>query len=184
MFEQRLRELRLRRDMSQADLAKALGVSAGTIGNYESGIRHPKSDFFQKLAEYFGVSEAWLRRGTLINDKQREAIIRRFEAPLELVGADAETIGVDPNEVWQALNSKATLREDRIREIAEAIGTRVDDILADPDLQTENTLEEDVTQMLQDLYDKDSGLMAELSGMTPEELAEMRDFAAFVKSKR
>lgn len=185
MFEQRLRELRLRRDMSQIDLAKALGVSAGTIGNYESGARRPKDDFFPKLAEYFGVSEEWLRRGALINDKQRLAIINRFELPLELVGDDAETIGIDPNEVWLALRSRSPLREDRVKEIAQAIGTRIDDILADPELQGEdNELPEDVSQMLQDLYDKDHALLMSMADTTPEELAQLKDYLAFIKSKR
>lgn len=185
MFEQRLRELRLRKDMSQADLAKALGVSAGTIGNYEAGVRRPKEDFFPKLAEYFGVSEEWLRRGALINDKQRLAIMNRFEEPLEWLGSDAEIVEIDPNEVWQALRSRSPLREDRVREIASAIGTRIDDILSDPELQDERTgIPEDVSQILQELYDKDHALLMSMADTTPEELAQLKDYLEFIKSKR
>ena len=185
MFEQRLRELRLRRDMSQADLAKALNVSAGTIGNYESGVRKPKDDIFPKLAEYFGVSEEWLRRGALITDKQRKAIMDRFDEPLGWLGSDAETVGINPDEVWQALKSRAPLREDRVIEIASAIGTRIDDILADPALQEESDgLPDDVVQMAQDIYDKNKALFAVMADATPADLAQVEQFINFLKSQR
>ena len=186
MFEQRLRELRLRKDMSQADLAKALGVSAGTIGNYESGLRKPKDDFFPKLAEYFGVSEDWLRRGPILTNKQREAIKDRLGEMLMLMGLDeAEVFGIDTGECLSALNSKAPLREDRVMEIANALEVRITDILEDPALMDEgNTIPEEVTAMLQDLYDKDHVLMQSLADATPEELAQIQQFVEFVKSKR
>lgn len=184
MFEQRLRDLRLRRDMSQADLAKALNVSPGTIGNYESGVRRPKDDFFPRLAEYFGVSEAWLRRGALLTDKQRNAIMARFEEPLGWLGSDAETVGIDPDEVWQALKSRSPLREDRVKEIASAIGTRVDDILEDPELQNDEPINEDKSQLIQRLYDKHKGLFDILDTASPEEVEEINRFADFLKSKR
>ncbi len=41
-FGQRLRELRLRRHLSQDQLSEALGVSKQAISQYERGIRFPK----------------------------------------------------------------------------------------------------------------------------------------------
>ena len=38
----RIKEARIRKGMTQVQLAKALNVSNGTIGNYESGIAFPK----------------------------------------------------------------------------------------------------------------------------------------------
>lgn len=57
MFKDRLKQLRLDKGVTQADVANAIGVSAATIGNYEQGTREPKNNvMWQKLADYFNVS--------------------------------------------------------------------------------------------------------------------------------
>lgn len=57
MFKDKLRQLRKEHNLTQTDLAKALGVSPATIGNYEQGTRTPRNnETWQKLADYFGVS--------------------------------------------------------------------------------------------------------------------------------
>lgn len=57
MFKDKLRHLRKEHNLTQTDLAKALGVSPATIGNYEQGTRAPRNnEMWQKLADYFGVS--------------------------------------------------------------------------------------------------------------------------------
>lgn len=57
MFKDKLRQLRIENNLTQADLAKAIGVSPATIGNYEQGTREPRNnESWQKLADYFGIS--------------------------------------------------------------------------------------------------------------------------------
>lgn len=57
MFKDRLKQLRIDKGVTQADIAKAIGVSAATIGNYEQGTREPRNnEMWQKLADYFCVS--------------------------------------------------------------------------------------------------------------------------------
>ncbi len=57
MFKDKLRQLRKERNISQATLAKALGVTTVTIGNYETGARQPRNkDMWNKIADYFGIS--------------------------------------------------------------------------------------------------------------------------------
>lgn len=51
-----LKELRLKKGITQAELADLLGVSPSTIGMYEQGRREPDSSTVKWLAEYFGVS--------------------------------------------------------------------------------------------------------------------------------
>jgi len=51
----RLRPLRLERAMTQADLAKAAGVTAGTIVRLERGARPPYPTTIRKLAAALGV---------------------------------------------------------------------------------------------------------------------------------
>jgi len=179
-FKDRLKMIRNGKDLSQAQLADALGVSPGAIGGYENGTRLPKDNILSKIAEYFGVSEEWLRRGALITDKQRMAIIDRFELPLEIAEPDADVLGIDTHEIWQALKSRAPLREDRVIEIASAIGTRIDDILADPALQDET---EDAAKKIQELYDKHKGLFDILDSATPEDVEQIIRFADFVTKR-
>lgn len=57
MFKDKLKQLRIEQNLTQADIANAIGVSPGTIGNYEQGTREPRNnEMWQKLATYLGVS--------------------------------------------------------------------------------------------------------------------------------
>ena len=57
-FGQRLRELRLRRHLSQDQLSEALGVSKQAISQYERGIRFPKD--YEQIADFFNVGLDYL----------------------------------------------------------------------------------------------------------------------------
>lgn len=61
MFKIRLKELRENKGMNQREFAADFGVSAGTIGMWESGAREPKTlEDLQRIADYFGVSVDYL----------------------------------------------------------------------------------------------------------------------------
>lgn len=60
MFQIRLKKLREDAGFTQAALSKKLGVSQGTIGNWESGTREPNLDTLQQIANYFHVSTDYL----------------------------------------------------------------------------------------------------------------------------
>lgn len=55
-FGNRIKELRIKNGLSQAELAKKIGVKDNTICQYEKGKRHPNDKTWQKLADYFNVS--------------------------------------------------------------------------------------------------------------------------------
>ena len=62
---ERIRALRLGRDMSQEDLAEALGVSRQAVSKWEKNLSYPDTENLLSLAELFGVSAdelALLRR--------------------------------------------------------------------------------------------------------------------------
>ena len=59
-FEKRLKEARIRLNMTQEDLAKAVGCSKGAIGNYESGVSSPKETILIKLMEVLQVDANYL----------------------------------------------------------------------------------------------------------------------------
>ena len=54
-FGENLRALRLRRHLTQQDLAKGLGVAQITISSWERGIREPNFESCQAVASYFGL---------------------------------------------------------------------------------------------------------------------------------
>lgn len=56
----KLRELRIKNNMSQSELGKKLGVSGQTILNWENGIFEPKINQLIKLADIFDISIDYL----------------------------------------------------------------------------------------------------------------------------
>ena len=61
MFKDMLKYLRASHNISQAELAKAVGVSPSAIGMYETGEREPSFEIEEKIADYFNVSLDTLR---------------------------------------------------------------------------------------------------------------------------
>ena len=56
----RLKEVRLERGMSQAQVSKALGLSRNAYTNYELGLREPSISILKQLCEIFEVSADYL----------------------------------------------------------------------------------------------------------------------------
>lgn len=64
-FKDRLREARLQKGMSQAELARRAEVTERTIQNYELGSRKPRNmEVAQKLSDALGISVEYLLGGT------------------------------------------------------------------------------------------------------------------------
>jgi transcriptional regulator with XRE-family HTH domain len=61
MFAERLKQLRIDRDITQAELANLLGISPQAVYKYENGIvTNIPLDKIQVLADFFLVSPAYL----------------------------------------------------------------------------------------------------------------------------
>ena len=63
-FAARLRQLRKQKNLSQADLAKIVGVHYNHIGRYERGSSRPSAEALNKLAHALGVSTDYLIEGS------------------------------------------------------------------------------------------------------------------------
>lgn len=59
-FGQRLRELRLKSNMSLRELSEKLNISFSALGNYERNNREPNFDTLKKIADFFDVSLDYL----------------------------------------------------------------------------------------------------------------------------
>lgn len=60
MFDDRLKKLRIARGLSQAQVARDLGIPQKTYCNYERNEREPNSTVLIKLGAYFGVTLDYL----------------------------------------------------------------------------------------------------------------------------
>ena len=60
IFAERLRELRVEKEMSMKQLAKALNTTDAAISNWENDINEPKITYLKVIAIYFGVTTDYL----------------------------------------------------------------------------------------------------------------------------
>ncbi len=66
MFREQLKLLRNQKHLSQAQLAKEIGVSSSTIAMWESGEREPKNyETLEIIADFFNVNMELLLTGTI-----------------------------------------------------------------------------------------------------------------------
>lgn len=59
-FNNRLKILRLKKGLTQPQLAEDVGLSKSTIGMYEQGRREPDLETLEVLADYFNVDADYL----------------------------------------------------------------------------------------------------------------------------
>lgn len=55
-----LKELRESKEMTQAELSKALKISPSTVGMWEQGRRQPDCEMLKRIADYFNVTADYL----------------------------------------------------------------------------------------------------------------------------
>lgn len=86
MIGGRIKTLREERNMSQAELAAALGCSRMTINNYETEKRIPDIEFAMNLANYFNVTVEYLSGRTEFRDKDDIAVsVQKAEQLVQII---------------------------------------------------------------------------------------------------
>ena len=56
----KLKELRKLKNVSQKEVASAIGITLSAYSNYEQGIREPSNDILKKICKYYGVSADYM----------------------------------------------------------------------------------------------------------------------------
>lgn len=64
MVSEKIRKLRIERNMTQRQVAKALNLCTSTVGMYEQGRRTPNIDVIIAYAKLFAVTTDDLLRGS------------------------------------------------------------------------------------------------------------------------
>lgn len=83
-----LKELRNKRNVSQAQVAEALGISLRAYQNYEYGQREPNIDMINKLADYFNVTTDRL----LGRDTEEQDVIDELAAEFNMTALEKKIV--------------------------------------------------------------------------------------------
>ena len=111
-LSERIKTARKKRGITQAELSKITGISAGMIGHYETGYREPPIAALELLANALDVPEHWLMGEKLYN----ASIMQAFISPGEAIDILLRGAGFTPVEVpdgyigdgdWAYLTPKA-----------------------------------------------------------------------------
>ena len=62
-MNERLKQIRAKKKMNQADFAKSLGIGQSTLAMMEVGKREISERHIKTICAIFGVNECWLRDG-------------------------------------------------------------------------------------------------------------------------
>jgi len=81
-----IKETRIRKNMTQADVAAALGVSSVVYNRYETGARQPSIDILVRLSDLFDVPVDYLLGRQEIND----STLSNYEKKLIMASRDAD----------------------------------------------------------------------------------------------
>jgi transcriptional regulator with XRE-family HTH domain len=84
--------VRERRDITQGEVATGIGVTVAAYSRWETGQRVPREEDVAKLAEFFGVTPAYLRYGVVIPPSAPDDITALIDPTKDrrLTGAEIE----------------------------------------------------------------------------------------------
>lgn len=91
---ERIKELRIEKELTQEEFGKLFGIVKSTVSLYESGKSTPDDEIKKKIAEYFNVSLDYLMGASDIrnpykninaNDKEEPSFPDEFSTPEEAV---------------------------------------------------------------------------------------------------
>ncbi len=108
-FTEILKNLRTQRGMSQADLARILGVARTTVSSYENGSRNPDKQTLIQIASCFQVSlDYLLGMDTLSIDSSSEyaTVLKEMNALLNSAPISSDKKKEILNEIRQYFNWK------------------------------------------------------------------------------
>ena len=114
-FGKRLKDARLKKGMTQEELASAVGVSKGAIGNYESEVSSPKEPILIKLMKVLGIDANYLYQD-FINLKENLSDEER-----RLLAAYRFADQISRDNALMILESSAAKREESKKDTTEQV---------------------------------------------------------------
>lgn len=132
MFSERLKSLRLSHNMTQKQLAEALGISKSTISMYENGNREPDFETLEAIADILNVDMDQLIGRSLY--VPRDSVPKRIRIILKYknisISKLAELLDVDKNNLYDFIFNtpvdEFNYNDPRLHNIADVLGISVD----------------------------------------------------------
>lgn len=87
MFNERLKELRIEKSLSQKELAKAINVTQQAIDYWENGINEPKATYIIQLAKFFDIST-----DELLGLSEEKGYIQQKKSPDKSISEDEQEL--------------------------------------------------------------------------------------------
>lgn len=103
MLGERLKALRKKHNLGQADVAAIVDVSSPTVSEWESGKKRPRGKKLKKLSEYFNVSLDYLEYGV-----ERFQLSKEEESLIECYRNASDSIKNAINLILKESNDKKT----------------------------------------------------------------------------
>ncbi|MDR0862434.1 MAG: helix-turn-helix domain-containing protein [Oscillospiraceae bacterium] len=153
-ISENIRRLRRARDITQEELANALGVTPQSVSKWEVKAAYPDMELIPLIANYFNISTDELFGMDAIRDEKRvdEFISSRYLIPTEeLLERHREIIREFPNSAWLKLSYASCLYQKCFS--AENCHVAIE-ILKEILEKGEPTFRESATFMLIDAYEK------------------------------
>ncbi|MBQ8199866.1 MAG: helix-turn-helix transcriptional regulator [Lachnospiraceae bacterium] len=83
-FEQRIKKLRKKSQLSQEQMGELLGIDGKSYGKYEQGTTLPTVDRLMQLSDIFNVSIDYLLFGTMPSTIERvSSLLGRYDASVQ-----------------------------------------------------------------------------------------------------
>ncbi|KLJ82612.1 Cro/Cl family transcriptional regulator [Streptococcus agalactiae] len=76
MFQERLKNLRLEKNLTQKQVAQRLNISQQAYGQWETGKLNPKKETIQMFANFFNVSIDYLLGNTDNKNEEMQILLR------------------------------------------------------------------------------------------------------------
>lgn len=165
---QLIKQYRTQKGMTQADLAQKVGTTMQNISQYERGIRNPKIQNLQKIADALGVDvfslADWDTATKMIEDDWK-----REEEPAPIIPPKQE-----PKEVSQLLTTKEMQHIKKYRLLNEAGKQKTDEymeiLLGNEDFKKGEKVLEVVARSGDHLQVPDNGALDDMTVSYPDDL--------------
>ena len=98
-FADRIKQLRMERDLNQADLADMFDVKRATVGKWETGVNKPPADLLIQIANRFRVTTDWL-----LGNSEYKTLGGYFDDKFEVKSLAKEVRELELLELFNELN--------------------------------------------------------------------------------
>jgi transcriptional regulator with XRE-family HTH domain len=117
-FSDRLKNLRIEKELSQEDLSRILNITRAAVSGYETGRNEPSYEVLSKLSNIFDCSIDYLlgkvdnKKLSIIGGELLPQELRELGVEYYIVNKEAKENGITPEEMRKMIKAIKALKED------------------------------------------------------------------------